>query len=187
MEVEALVRPRMPVLMTASDLDAYTEMEEEEDAEDMAEEFHDVAPKTVNFLKEPVTPALEPREYEKPSLPTNKRTYVEETAGQPRILTVGSEKQPTQIKKARFEESVSRSSEASSTVVTRESTPVSHPAQVQASSAPKATSTTLETVPQSAVSATLADNESDDELPTLNVDPDTEDEDDEDEDVTMDG
>lgn len=187
MEVEALVRPRMPVLMTASDLDAYTEVEEEEDAEELADEPHDVAPKTVDFLKEPLAPALEPREYEKPSLPTNKRTYVEETAVQPRSLTVESEKQPTQIKKARFEESVSRSSEASSTVVTQESTSISQPAQVQASSAPKPTSTTVETAQQSAVPATLSDNESDDELPTLNVDPDTEDEEDEDEDVTMDG
>jgi pre-rRNA-processing protein RIX1 len=42
-------------------------------------------------------------------------------------------------------------------------------------------------VPQTSAEASLPVDDSDDELPTLNMDPDTEDEDDDDEDINMEG
>lgn len=179
MEVEALVRPRMPVLMTAPELDAYAEEEEEEEEDD---EMADDAPETTDFLKTPAPVPVESKP-ETTGLPVHKRTYVEESTIQTPSLSAVSNQDPVQSKKARFGESVSGGVTQSPSV--QQTPQVSQPTQ---SSAPS-----IQSQPQVASSASnaapapLPVDDSDDELPTLNVDSDTDDEDDEDEDVTMEG
>lgn len=201
MEVEALVRPRMPVLISAPELDAYAEIEEEEEADEMADEAYNAAPTTVEFLKEPVVAPTETQRAEPASnlvAPLHKRAYVEETTVASSNLSTTPEKQSVQTKKARFEETAAGNSGSSpigkqpSATVTQVSASTSQPAKVEAPSVPKPTqvtsqvSTVSTTVPPAA-GAPLPVDDSDDQLPTLNVDPDTEDEDDDEEDVTMEG
>ncbi|KAJ5573644.1 uncharacterized protein N7459_008071 [Penicillium hispanicum] len=191
MEVEALVRPRMPVLMTTPELDAYAEVEDEEEAEEVADEAYNAAPETATFLKEPVIPPIQAQKAE-PVAPLHKRTYVEETTAQPVIHTASSGRKPTPTKKARFEESVTTSpgqlpqAKQPAAAVTQVSTSVSQPAQVEAASVQNQTTITFQA---STATASLPVDDSDDELPTLNVDPDTDDEDEgeDNEDVTMEG
>ncbi|KAJ5737189.1 uncharacterized protein N7483_002314 [Penicillium malachiteum] len=174
MEVEALVRPRMPVLMTAPELDAYAEAEEQEEADEMADDSYEAAPETTDFLKAPV-PAPSATKSETADQPSvHKRTYIEESTIQTPSLTASSTQETVQ-KKARFGES------SSSEQAPRVSAFVSHPAQKS--------SLEKQAQPNSQVSAApvvpVAEDESDDELPTVNMDSDTESEDDED--VTMEG
>jgi len=194
MEVEALVRPRIPVLMTAPELDSVADEEDEEENEEAADEPYHVASKTSDFLKEPVATSTVTQKSE-PAVPLNKRTYVDETTTQPASLALAS-KQQVQTKKARFEESVSSNSappvNEPSATFTQVSSSVSQPAKIEATSGPKPVQVTSQVssasvAPQPSTEAPLAVGDSDDELPTLNVDPDTEDEDDEDEDVNMEG
>ncbi|KAJ5702397.1 hypothetical protein N7488_009945 [Penicillium malachiteum] len=164
MNVEALVRPRMPVLMTAPELDAYVEAEEQEEADEMVDDSYDAALETADFLKAPV-PAPTATKLETADHPSvHKRTYIEESTIQTPSLTASSNQETAQ-KKARFGES-------SSSEAPRASAFVSHPAQptTQASAAP--------VLP-------VDEDDSDDELPTVNMDSDTDSEDDED--VTMEG
>lgn len=185
MEVEALVRPRMPVMMTAPELDAYTENEEDEEADDMADEAYNAAPATAEFLKAPQVEAQQPEPT--PAVPSmHKRTYAEESTLQSSGFAMVSEKQPVQAKKARFEESISTSSgQQQPTTVTQVSTSTM-PAHVETSSASsqpqfKTQVSTVSTTSQPATD--LPVDESDDELPTLNMDSDTDDDDD----VAMEG
>jgi pre-rRNA-processing protein RIX1 len=173
MEVEALIRPRMPVLMTAPELDAYVDEDQEED-EEMADNVY-TAPPASDFMKQPLSMPLQTPKVEQPKaadpLPAfHKRTFTEESTAQEQA----SQKQDT--KKARFEEV----------------TPVSQPAPaITQAEAPRVsvqvtTTTTSANGPAvaSQPAAAGADDESDDELPTLNMDSDTDEEDD---DVTMEG
>lgn len=200
MDVEALVRPRMPVLMTAPELGTYTEIEEEEDAEEVAEEPFKAVPKSADFLEQPVALAQEAQTQETAVAPVQKRTYVDEISAQPHVPVIASEKEPVQTKKARLDEGISTSlgqssaAEKPAAAVTQVSTSVSQPAQSEPSVfKPKSVASQVSTTapqPAAAAAAALPDeDDSDDELPTLNIDPDTEDEDDEDEDedVTMGG
>lgn len=191
MEVEALVRPRMPVLMTAPELDVETEAEEE-DTDQVAVEDYVPAPQTTDFLQEAGTTGNETHAKESFVVPVQKRTYVEETSAPPISLARTSDEQPVQTKRARFNESIpselpSSAAEQVSATITQASTSVSRPAQVEASNLSKPTSVSTQvsaTVFQPHARSSLPDDDSDDELPILNVDPDTEDED---EDITMDG
>ncbi|KAJ5378751.1 hypothetical protein N7509_011870 [Penicillium cosmopolitanum] len=181
MEVEALVRPRMPVLMTAPELDAYTENEEDEEAEEMDTETFDATPSTSEFLKAPHVEAPKPEPA--PAVPSvHKRTYAEESTLQSTGFAVETEKQPVQAKKARFETTVSAVTESPSgqtqpVTVTQVSTSSHEQPQF------KTQVSTISTTSQSA--ADPADDESDGELPTLNMDSDTDE--DEDDDVAMEG
>lgn len=198
-DVEALVRPRMPVLMTAPELGAYAEIEEEEDAEDMAEEFFEAAPESADFLEQPVALTREAQRQGTVVAPAQKRTYVEDISVQPHGPILASEKESVQTKKARLDESVSTSlgqssaTEKPAAAVTQASTSGSQPAQSVPVFKPNSVASQISTTaPQPIVAAALPDeDDSHDELPTLNIDPDTEDEDDEDEDededVTMGG
>ncbi|CAG7962234.1 unnamed protein product [Penicillium salamii] len=172
MEVEALVRPRMPVLMTAPELDAYIDEDEEEvEDEEMADDAYKAAPKTAEFLKQPVSMPIHVPQAEQPKAaepaPTfQKRTYTEESTTQ----EPATKKQDVQVKKARFEELVPNA--------------VSQPAPaVTQSEAPKVSAPVTTTSTTVTSQATEELDESDDELPTLNVDSDTDDDDD----VTMEG
>jgi pre-rRNA-processing protein RIX1 len=172
MEVEALVRPRMPVLMTAPELDAYVDEDQEED-EEMADDVY-TAPPTSDFMKQPVSIPLQAPKVEQPKaadpLPAfHKRTFTEESTAQ------GQASQKQDTKKARFEEVTSASHSA----------PVITQAEAPRVSVQVTTTTTSKNNPAAASQqAAGADDESDDELPTLNMDSDTDEEDD---DVTMEG
>ncbi|KXG49749.1 Armadillo-like helical [Penicillium griseofulvum] len=177
MEVEALIRPRMPVLMTAPELDAYVDEDEEAEDEDMADEGYNAAPKTTEFLKQPVSAPLQvPKpDDSKTATPTpsfHKRTFTEETTAEEPT----PQKQEVQIKKARFDEIIASTSSQQ---------PFSQPAPtITNAEAPKVSTqvstTSMSLNPQAPEEA----DDSDDELPTLNIDSDTDEEDD---DVTMEG
>ncbi|KAK9859225.1 hypothetical protein MYU51_016357 [Penicillium brevicompactum] len=179
MEVEALVRPRMPVLMTAPELDAYIDEDEEEvEDEEMIDDAYKAAPKTADFLKQPVSMPIHVPQAEQPKaadpVPTfQKRTYTEESTTQ----EPAPKKQDVQDKKTRFEELVPTASTPQ---------PFSQPApSITQSEAPKVSapvSTTSTTVTTQVTEE--EEDDSGDEMPTLNVDSDTDEEDD---DVTMDG
>ncbi|KGO66053.1 hypothetical protein PITC_052530 [Penicillium italicum] len=178
MEVEALVRPRMPVLMTAPELDSYVDEDEEAEDEDMADSSHNAAPRTAEFLKQPVSVPLQVPKSDHSMAATpvptfHKRTYTEE----PTVEEPTLQKQDVQTKKARFDEIIPTPSSQQ---------PFSQPAPaITKTEAPKlstqvsTTSTTL-----TSLATEEADDDSDDELPTLNIDSDTDEEDD---DVTMEG
>ena len=197
MEVEALVRPRMPILMTAPELDSFADEEDEEDEEEneeMADEPYHVTSKASDFLKEPVATATVTQKAE-PAAPLHKRTYVDETTTQPASLASAS-KEPVQTKKARFEKNVYSNTVPSmnqpSAMITQVSSSISQPAKIEATSGPKPVQVTSQVsstsvAPQAPAEVSAAVDDSDDELPTLNMDPDTEDEDDDDEDVNMGG
>lgn len=184
MEVEALVRPRMPVLMTAPELDAYAEMEEEEEADEMADVQSNTNFRPASFLTEPAATPVEVQKTETSAAPLHKRTYFEETSAGSHA-SPASENKPVQIKKARFEEKT----EAATSV------PAYQPTKVEASMVPKQVPATSQVPVTQATSqitagAPLPVDDSDDELPTLNIDPDTDDDDDDeegDDDVAMEG
>ncbi|KAJ5933754.1 hypothetical protein N7454_006083 [Penicillium verhagenii] len=177
MEVEALVRPRMPVLMTAPELDSYTEAEDEQEADEMADEAYDAAPETAEFLKVSAPAPVQTKAATQ--MPMHKRTYVEESNIQTPSLSAPSNEE-VQSKKARLEET------QQFPVVTRTSTSASQLAEADAP---------VQMQPQVVSQAPIAppvaaplpeeDESDDDGMPTLNMDSDTDDEDDED--VTMEG
>lgn len=185
MEVEALVRPRMPVLTTAPELDVYAEMEEEE-AYEMVDEPINAPSQPANFLREPAAVPVEDHKAEPsaaPVAPLHKRTYFEETSAESHTSPASAQK-PVQVKKARVEEHVQ----------TPASVPAYQPTKVKASMVPKQVLAVSQAASTPAISqltagASLPFDDSDDELPALNIDPDTDDDDDEDEDedVAMEG
>ncbi|KAJ5795103.1 hypothetical protein N7457_001702 [Penicillium paradoxum] len=177
MEVEALIRPRMPVLMTAPELDAYVDEDEEAEDEEMADDTYTAAPKTAEFLKQPVSAPLPvPQEVQSKvaaPVPTfHKRTFTEETTTQ----EPAQQKQEVQAKKARFDEIISSASSQQ---------PFSQPAPtITQAEAPKVSTASTTATTLTSQAPAEADDDSDDELPTLNMDSDTDEEDD---DVTMEG
>lgn len=193
MEVEALVRPRMPVIMTAPELDAYAEMDEE-DADEMADEAYHAAPETADFLKEPVAAPVATGNHQSPPSADRvahlqKRTYVEESTLPSSSFSAKPGLQPAQSKKTRFEE-VSSISKKDPALVTKSSNSESQSAQAVTSNAQVEVQITSQVTatpgPQPATDAQQSPaDDSDDELPSLNIDPDTDDEDEED--ITMDG
>lgn len=178
MEVEALVRPRMPVLMTAPELDAFDDEDEEAEDEEMVEDSYNAVPKTAEFMKQPVSAPLQvPKEVQRSiatPVPTfHKRTFTEESTTQEPT----PQQQDVQTKKARFEEIISS---ASSQQPLSQSAPTITKAEAPKVSTQVSTSSTTVTTQ----ATEQADDDSDDELPTLNIDSDTDEEDD---DVTMEG
>ena len=178
MEVEALVRPRMPVLMTAPELDAYVDEDEEAEDEDMADDTYNAAPKTTEFLKQPVSVPLQVPQSDQSKAATpvptfHKRTYTEE----PTAEESTPQTQDIQSKKARLDGIIPSTSNQQ---------PFSQPTPaISKTEAPKLSTqvfTTSTTVTSQAIEEAVDD--SDDEIPTLNIDSDTDEEDD---DVTMDG
>ncbi|OQE40162.1 hypothetical protein PENCOP_c006G03971 [Penicillium coprophilum] len=177
MEVEALVRPRMPVLMTAPELDAYVDEDEEAEDEDMVDDGYNAAPKTTEFLKQPVSAPLQvPKsDHSKTTTPVptfHKRTYTEESTTEEPT----PQKQEVQIKKARFDEIISTPSQQ----------PFSQPAPTITNAEAPKVSTQVSTASTAVTPHSLeeAGDDSGDELPTLNMESDTDEEDD---DVAMEG
>lgn len=215
MEVEGLIRPRMPVLTnTSSSLGGYADIddddEEEEDGNVLASVSH-AAPANTGFLKQSATPILQNdlmdiQESQAAVPSVNKRSHGEELsqplATQSSAVKTGQAngqtKRPrveSEVVAAPSQPSVDRASPDTFTGTAAIPVPTSLATSTQA---PPAQTTSVNTsstvtvggplsgtaVSQSATPAAEAgDDESDDELPTLNMDPDTDDDDEED--VTM--
>lgn len=221
MEVEGLVRPRMPVIMSTPDFNGYANFDEEEEEDgsgimspgpaDNTGFINTSLPVALDNRKTPTSAATE-------ALASNKRGYAEEFITQtPGLSSVLPEKrtEDVQIKKARFEEEIPAipkpSFEKTSSFTRSEgptvsvqntsvtTTPASHAAQPTTSDVPAtsvantgaslpiaASSSETASASQPGQAGTETLDDSDDELPTLNIDPDTDDEDEED-DVAMEG
>lgn len=226
MEVESLIRPRMPVLMTVGGyINLEQEEEEEKEAEaDVSASTHSAARIDVTSpLHEQRSPSNQPQETKSAQAPAaqlqNKRSYTDEpNHAVPTAVpdTDAREREDIQTKKARFDTNInnnsvpapvvnqsksllqSTSSFAASSVPAKQSSDtvasVSLPSQAPASNVGESITTNKSaggTVsggqpPSTSTSQVQGGEDSDDELPTLNIDPDTED-DEEDEDVNMEG
>ncbi|KAL5003160.1 rRNA processing/ribosome biogenesis-domain-containing protein [Aspergillus recurvatus] len=208
MDVEALIRPRMPVLTNSNNIGYYVNIEEDED-EEME---HVAAPEPVQaedsgFLKSAATPNLQ--DLVDSSAPqgfpasTNKRTYTGETSQNPTTSSSSPAKADNlQPKKARFGSNVSTmpgtalaQPSAFTGTLTSAAAPLSsfQPATTQTTSVVETstvgngvtTSTTSAVVEQSSsipkVEAVTGPDEedSDEEMPTLDIEPDTDEEDEE--------
>ena len=212
MEVEGLIRPRMPVITNAADAAGYTDSDDEEEDDVPNSMEHGPSDDTARlntFLA--ARPGVQPAEagITQPEPTSNKRGYTEESDTKlPAASSTAPEerREEGQIKKARFEENTQLPAETSSQkqssvpvtatpgpsiqepVVT--ATPASLPQQPTTSVVD--TTTPARTDPpmpmasaarenplasQSAQAATGVEDESDDEMPTLNAEPDTDDED----------
>ncbi|KAI9924448.1 hypothetical protein ASPWEDRAFT_102064 [Aspergillus wentii DTO 134E9] len=200
MEVEGLIRPRMPVLMNVPNMNGYVNMEEEEEEEEeeeVAQPTHHSTSGSTGFLK-PSAPVVlnnpvretDSVKEQTQTLPLNKRTYAEETNTNVSTISPITKKDDVQTKKARFEKdtpiapsqpSLERASPASFTgtaaIPVEQSSAAVSPAPVpfQAASQP---------TPSASHAVAEEEEESGDEMPTLNMDSDTDDSDEED--VTMD-
>ncbi|KAE8354321.1 rRNA processing/ribosome biogenesis-domain-containing protein [Aspergillus coremiiformis] len=218
MEVEGLIRPRMPVLMNTPGISGFINTEEEEDEEEKEEE-EDVpvtvaytAPEHTGFLQPSSTPILhsdlmDTDVSDKPAAAQNKRSLVEDHKPLPPIRSSTEEAETdVQSKRPRVDSditavssqpSLDRASPSTFTgtaavsvpspLTTVTSTPPPRVATVNAPSTgtvggPLSSSAVAQTTP-----ADAGEDDSDDDLPALNIDPDTEDEAEEEEDETMEG
>ncbi|KAE8142223.1 rRNA processing/ribosome biogenesis-domain-containing protein [Aspergillus pseudotamarii] len=212
MEVEGLIRPRMPVLMNAPGVGGYTDMEEdEEEEEDVPAPVSGAAPESTGFLQPSSTPILHhdmmDTDVSHKTVPAlTKRSLAEDSKLQPPALgSTGKVDSNVQSKRPRVEGDVSavasqpsldRASPTTFTGTAAVSVPSSSatvtsapPPRVASVNAPS-TTTVGGPLSGSAVAQTTStdarEDDSDDDLPALNIDPDTDDED-EDEDETMEG
>ncbi|PTU24740.1 hypothetical protein P175DRAFT_0471169 [Aspergillus ochraceoroseus IBT 24754] len=210
LEVEGLIRPRMPVLTNANSIGQYNTLEddEEEDEPMSTTPAPHVALNTSGFLKPSSTPNLHQdlmdvdAPQQQPTPISNKRHYAEESdAARTHVPTGVAENvtEAAQGKKARFDGNIlasardptspdsatsARTSAASALVSTA---PDKTTVAVQTLSAKKGVSmpsaSAAPTVGQvGSVNAALSEGDgSDDEMPSLNIDPDTDSEAEEDE------
>ncbi|KAL4991162.1 rRNA processing/ribosome biogenesis-domain-containing protein [Aspergillus falconensis] len=206
MDVEALIRPRMPVLMNLNNIGYYVNIDENE-GEEME---HVAAPepiqaKNLGFLKSAATPNLQdlvdssaPQGF---TASVNKRTYTETSQNSTTSSSSRAKADNLQPKKARFDRNVSTTPgtalaqpSAFTGTLTSAAAPLSsiQPAAAQASSAMETstvgngvTTGTPSVVEQSSsvpkVEAVTGPEEedSDEEMPTLNIEPDTDEEEEE--------
>jgi hypothetical protein len=210
MDVEGLIRPRIPVLMNTSSIGGYVDMDDEED-EDVSTPMPRTAAASTGFLQPSSTPVLhndlmDTDVSHRPAATLNKRSLAEDI--KPQTLTpssTGKAEPNLQSKRPRVESDVTavpsqpsldRASPTTFTGTAAVSVPSSS-ATITAALPPQVTSVSVPSTASvggplsgSAVaqvtSAEAGGDESDDELPTLNMDPDTDDED-EDEDEAMEG
>ena len=202
MDVEGLIRPRMPVLMNAPNMNGYVDAdEEEEEDEDMTGPTYQAATESTGFLKTspppvvpaPSAPTTSTGAAQTPATSLNKRAYPEEPPTTQSAVPAET-KEDTNIKRARFEKDppAAPATESPASFTGTPAIPVQKPSATT-SSAPLPAQTTINpnvTTPgpvasKKEASASGAAEESDNELPTLNLEPDTDDEDEDD--VTMDG
>ncbi|PYH99479.1 hypothetical protein BO71DRAFT_479542 [Aspergillus ellipticus CBS 707.79] len=195
-EVESLIRPRMPVLMNGSAINGYAAMDEDEDEEEEPALAPPTASEASGFLKPVPTPSLhqDMMDVEVTPQALNKRSYAEDVEMKaPTPSTIESPAAATQSKKLRFEAeqaaaaptqpSLEAASPAAFTGTAAISVPTSSiagPAPTPVASKPTLAGSSSGKKASALRSAEAAEDESDDELPTLNMDPDTDDEDNED-------
>ncbi|RDH35195.1 rRNA processing/ribosome biogenesis-domain-containing protein [Aspergillus welwitschiae] len=197
-EVECLIRPRMPVVMSGPTTNGYVPMEDDEDEDEDAAATAVPTSTATGFLKPTPTPTLQHHdmmdvEKDIPS-PPSKRSYadeVEQPAASSAVpsATTTTSSPGSQSKKARFEQKAAAAvtqppldaaSPAAFTGTAAISVPTSSiagPAPVQT---PKPAQSSI-AKPSASAAAGAAEDESDDEMPSLNVDPDTDDEDEDEE------
>lgn len=204
MDVESLIRPRMPVLINAPDMNGYVNAEEEEEEEDeeMTGSTYQPTTESTGFLKTSPPPVVPPSSAptatsagaaQAPASSLNKRVYPEEPSKAQSGLPPET-KEDTHIKRARFEKDTlaAPATESPASFTGIPAIPVQKQS-ITTSSAPVPAQTTINpnvTTPgpvasKQEPSTSGGAEESDDELPTLNLEPDTDDEDEDD--VTMDG
>lgn len=207
MEVESLVRPRMPVLMSTPDVNGTVVVDDDEDEDEyMSRPGYQLTSQSTGFLRTSPPPAAAisnnlaasvetsqtytPAPAPIPSL--NKRVYEEPTLQAP-VAQPAEKKEDAQVKRARFEKDISAASAPAQPSLAKESpatftgapaipveqssvTNASAPQPVQtATSFPKPVPATNPDVKTPAT----GEEESDDEMPTLNLESDTDDEDEE--------
>ncbi|KAI9374921.1 rRNA processing/ribosome biogenesis-domain-containing protein [Aspergillus egyptiacus] len=200
MDVEALIRPRMPVLASSHNVGHYANMDEDDEDEMQPEPISassQPVPEDTGFLKPSTTPNLQ--DLVDSTLPSNKRNYAQEPAVQSSVpSSVPQPAEEVQFKKARFEKISTTSSIEQPSVVSAatsmKSTSTFTPeaplsaASVQDDSpmldatASGSTSIIVEqasSVSQTGATAPPEEEDSDDEMPTLNLEPDTDEEEDE--------
>ncbi|OJI84421.1 hypothetical protein ASPTUDRAFT_148051 [Aspergillus tubingensis CBS 134.48] len=192
-EVECLIRPRMPVVMTGLTANGYVPMEDDDDDEDEDEAITAVPASTsTGFLKPTPTPTLQHDdmmdvEKDIPS-PPSKRSYADEVE-QPAAPTIATTSPGSQSKKPRVEpkaaavtqpplDAASPATFTGTAAISVPTSSIAGPAPVQT---PKPAQSSIAKPSALAAAAAAADDESDDEMPSLNVDPDTEDEDEDEE------
>ncbi|PYI29446.1 hypothetical protein BP00DRAFT_488115 [Aspergillus indologenus CBS 114.80] len=199
MEVEALIRPRMPVLMNGPGANGYSVADDDDEEEEETDAV--LAPQapteTSGFLKPSATPSLHQDMMDvemtssssSPSL--NKRSYAQETEVQSparSIATEGAQSKKVRVEseetKAPAQPSLGAASPATFTGTAAISVPASSitataaPKPVVSTTGPSASSSVTAPQPRAVAAAaeTAGDDDSDDEMPTLNIDPDTDDE-----------
>ncbi|KAL4788061.1 rRNA processing/ribosome biogenesis-domain-containing protein [Aspergillus varians] len=201
MDVEALIRPRMPVLTNSNSIGYYVNIDddEEEDVEPVSEPQHTETENT-EFLKPSATPNLQdlvdssaPQNF---VVSSNKRNYTEERVSSDPIASKSlSTADIAQTKKPRFDGNVSTTTQTTSLdqPASSSTTLAEMPASIQTTKEETSasifdnivTSSTSVVVEQSSSipqvgAATLPDGEdSDEEMPNLNIEPDTDDDEDE--------
>ncbi|KAL2854672.1 rRNA processing/ribosome biogenesis-domain-containing protein [Aspergillus pseudodeflectus] len=205
MDVEALIRPRMPVLTNTNAIGQYVAPEDDEEEE---EEIIDPAsssetlPESTGLLQQSTTPNLQALVDSKLSAITtttsslSKRTYTEDPATQTQqpLISSNTSTNPggVQIKKARVESTVSTSPLGQSEPVSSKTTiqsssfkedtsmlDVDVDAVASSSSGPVTAGQSSVSQVQTATQPLVMDEDSDDEMPTLNVEPDTDEEEEE--------
>ncbi|KAL4942630.1 hypothetical protein BDV06DRAFT_191691 [Aspergillus oleicola] len=191
MNVEALIRPRMPVLMNSNSISHYGAMEEDEDEEmEPISISQPIEPEHGGFLQSSTTPNLQ--DLVDSSAPqsfaaSNKRSLIEEKI--PITSALSTQADTAQPKKPRFESTTTK------TTLPEQPVSVPAPALIQTSSVKeettmlepdvsKSTSVFVEqsaapAVVPAAAAAPVADDDSDEEMPTLNIEPDTDEDEDE--------
>ncbi|KAL2865648.1 RIX1/PELP1 family protein [Aspergillus lucknowensis] len=194
MDVEALIRPRMPVLTNSTGVGHYVDVEDDE-LEEVAVEATPASPVSTGFLRPSTTPNLQDLVASggpnKATITTtlNKRNHLEEPGIQSALPSTITEASAggIQIKKARFESTVSTTPAGSSYVKPE---PATSTTSIQTSSVKEDTpmldnnvSIVIEQSSSASHAATAnpppEDEDSDDEMPTLNIEPDTDEEDEE--------
>lgn len=199
MEVESLIRPRMPVLMSTPDINGNVVVDEDEDEdEDMSGPAYQPTTQSTGFLRTsppPAAPALsstqttsvETSQTPAPAPSLNKRVYEEPTPQAP-VAQPAEKKEDAQVKRARFEKDTTAASaqpslekESPATFTGTPAIPVEQ-SSVTTASAPQPVQTATSfpkpvpaTTPNMKASAANEAEESDDEMPTLNMEPDTDD------------
>lgn len=209
MDVEALIRPRMPVLTNSNSIGHYVNMDEDEEEDVEPASLPQVTHEdSTEFLKPSATPNLQ--DLVDSSAPqslttsSNKRTYTEEKMTQdPATSKLPSTADVAQTKKLRFDSNISTpSSEQPSRPTTVGGTLPSAPAlisstqpsSIQTSSVKEEKSTSVfdnatssstsvvveqsSSIPQAGATS-VPNEDSDEEMPTLDIEPDTDEEDDE--------
>ncbi|KAL2852928.1 rRNA processing/ribosome biogenesis-domain-containing protein [Aspergillus pseudoustus] len=194
-DVEALIRPRMPVLMTTNAIGQYVPADDDEEQEEEVTvdpvSASQTLPETTRFLQQSTTPNLQDlvdsgsgaakKATTTTTTSLNKRTYTEEPPPQPTLSSITPETNSGEVhvKKARVESAVSTAPVISTTTVQANS--VKDDTSMLDAGAWSSPGTVV--VEQSstithvqAAQPSMEEDDSDDEMPTLNIEPDTDEE-----------
>lgn len=202
MQVESLIRPRMPVLMSTPNMNGNLPIDDDDEEDEViSRPTYQPGSESTGFLRTSPQPAAIPTQTtsvqttQAPAVSLNKRVYAEESAPQPSAQP--AEKEDAQAKRARLEKDTTAAPAPAQPSLEKESpatftgtpaipvqqssvtTAAAPPQPVQtATSFPKPVPTATPSASHGTAAAGEAE-ESDDEMPTLNLEPDTDDDDEE--------